>query len=57
MKSGLKLAYLQHAKMLSMNITQTTVIVLMRDRTPITEALLAQLTKLKYIMFTGDRNG
>lgn len=38
-------------------IEDAQVIVLMRDRTPIDEALLAQLPRLKYIVFTGARNG
>jgi phosphoglycerate dehydrogenase-like enzyme len=32
------------------------VIVLMRDRTPFTAALLAELPKLRYLVFTGTRN-
>ena len=31
-------------------------IVLMRDRTPFTAALLAALPKLRYLVFTGTRN-
>ena len=31
-------------------------VVLVRDRTPIDAALLAQLPKLKYLVFTGTRN-
>ncbi|MEY3418929.1 MAG: hypothetical protein RJA46_700 [Pseudomonadota bacterium] len=33
------------------------VIVLVRDRTPFNEALIARLPKLKLLMFTGKRNG
>lgn len=38
-------------------IKDADVLVLMRDRTPIDEALLAQLPLLKAIVFTGARNG
>jgi phosphoglycerate dehydrogenase-like enzyme len=36
---------------------QAEVVVLIRDRTPFTAALLAQLPLLKYLVFTGGRNG
>jgi phosphoglycerate dehydrogenase-like enzyme len=38
-------------------IKNAQVIVLIRDRTPITAALLAHLPELKYLVFTGGRNG
>jgi phosphoglycerate dehydrogenase-like enzyme len=38
-------------------IKHAEVIVLIRDRTPFTAALLAQLPLLKYLVFTGGRNG
>jgi phosphoglycerate dehydrogenase-like enzyme len=38
-------------------IVDADVLVLIRDRTPITKALVAQLPRLKYIVFTGGRNG
>jgi phosphoglycerate dehydrogenase-like enzyme len=38
-------------------IKNAQVVVLIRDRTPLTAALLAQLPALKYVVFTGGRNG
>lgn len=38
-------------------VKDADVIVLVRDRTPINEALIARLPKLKLFMFTGKRNG
>jgi phosphoglycerate dehydrogenase-like enzyme len=38
-------------------IVDADVLVLIRDRTPITKALVAQLPRLKYLIFTGGRNG
>jgi phosphoglycerate dehydrogenase-like enzyme len=38
-------------------IKHAQVVVLIRDRTPFTAALLAQLPALKYVVFTGGRNG
>jgi phosphoglycerate dehydrogenase-like enzyme len=38
-------------------IKNAQVVVLIRDRTPFTAALLAQLPALKYLVFTGGRNG
>jgi phosphoglycerate dehydrogenase-like enzyme len=38
-------------------IKNAQVVVLIRDRTPFTAALLAQLPTLKYVVFTGGRNG
>ena len=37
-------------------LKKADVIVLMRDRTPFTAALLAQLPQLRYLVFTGTRN-
>jgi phosphoglycerate dehydrogenase-like enzyme len=37
-------------------LAQADAIVLMRDRTPFTAELLAQLPKLRYLVFTGTRN-
>ncbi len=38
-------------------VKDADVIVLVRDRTPVNEALIARLPKLKLFMFTGKRNG
>ncbi len=38
-------------------IVNAEVLVLIRDRTPITRVLLNQLPRLKYLVFTGGRNG
>lgn len=38
-------------------VKDADVIVLVRDRTPINEALIARLPKLKLFLFTGKRNG
>jgi phosphoglycerate dehydrogenase-like enzyme len=38
-------------------VKDADVIVIVRDRTPFNEALIAHLSKLKLLMFTGERNG
>jgi phosphoglycerate dehydrogenase-like enzyme len=38
-------------------VKDAEVIIIVRDRIPIKEALIARLTKLKLLMFTGKRNG
>ena len=37
-------------------LANTDVLVLMRDRTPLTAALIARLPRLRYVVFTGTRN-
>lgn len=38
-------------------VKDADVIAIVRDRTPFNEALIARLSKLKLLMFTGERNG
>ena len=38
-------------------IKDADAIVIVRDRTPLNEAMIARLSKLKFLMFTGARNG
>ncbi|HBK44369.1 MULTISPECIES: D-2-hydroxyacid dehydrogenase family protein [unclassified Polynucleobacter] len=46
-----------HGEALYEAIKDADVIVLVRDRTPFNEALIARLPKLKLFLFTGKRNG
>lgn len=46
-----------HGEALHEAIKDADVIVLVRDRTPFNEALIARLPKLKLFLFTGKRNG
>jgi phosphoglycerate dehydrogenase-like enzyme len=46
-----------HDEALYEAVKDADVIVLVRDRTPINEALIARLSKLKLFLFTGKRNG
>jgi phosphoglycerate dehydrogenase-like enzyme len=38
-------------------VKDADVIAIVRDRSPFNEALIARLSKLKFLMFTGERNG
>jgi phosphoglycerate dehydrogenase-like enzyme len=46
-----------HGEVLYEAIKDADVIVIVRDRTPFNEALIARLPRLKLLMFTGKRNG
>jgi len=46
-----------HEEALYEAVKDADVIVIVRDRTPFKEALIARLPKLKLLMFTGKRNG
>lgn len=46
-----------HEEALYEAVKDADVIVIVRDRTPFNEALIARLPKLKLLMFTGKRNG
>ncbi len=45
-----------HGAALVAALLDADAVVLMRDRTPFTAALIAQLPRLKYVVFTGTRN-